>query len=204
MHTAKRVLPIEVPNCSHHREYKKNRGDPGGKSEQTTANLVAGGGHGIGLVVWRATIKSAGTWLRFYERKLSRARSLAAPRHQFPLLLHFLPPYSLAERGLPYFFTASPLGLHRFHQRGGGGTFDGKSVTNLPHDTFLERLNEVDARVAARYFGAFKYNLANSCARMSALPLGTTSATTPHSCAIRAVSGRGFNRKASARPAPAR
>src|SRR5438128_8266261 len=51
--------------------------------------------------------------------------------------------------------------------------------------------------------GAFKYNLANSRARLSALPFGTTSATTPHSYAVRAVSGCGFSRNASARPAPA-
>jgi hypothetical protein len=36
-------------------------------------------------------------------------------------------------------------------------------------------------RVTSR---AFKYNLANSCARLSALPFGTTSATTPHCRAI--------------------
>jgi len=50
----------------------------------------------------------------------------------------------------------------------------------------------------------FKYTSANSRARLSALPFGTTSATTPHSCTVRAASGCGFSRKASARPAPAR
>src|ERR1700680_229483 len=35
--------------------------------------------------------------------------------------------------------------------------------------------------------GAFKYNLANSRARGSALPFGTTSAITPHSSAVCAV-----------------
>jgi len=42
---------------------------------------------------------------------------------------------------------------------------------------------------------AGKYNLANSRARGSALPFGTTSAITPHSCAVRAVSGCGLSRK---------
>jgi hypothetical protein len=32
--------------------------------------------------------------------------------------------------------------------------------------------------------GAFRYSSANSRARVSALPFGTTSATTPHSCAV--------------------
>ena len=52
--------------------------------------------------------------------------------------------------------------------------------------------------------GAFKYNSANSRARLSAVPFATTSATTPHSCAVRADSGCGFSRNASAHPAPAR
>src|SRR6266481_5697963 len=40
--------------------------------------------------------------------------------------------------------------------------------------------------------GAFRYSSANSCARPSALPFGTTSATTPHSCAVRAGSASGI------------
>src|SRR5258708_9609321 len=50
--------------------------------------------------------------------------------------------------------------------------------------------------------GAFKYKSASSRARATALPFGTTSATTPHSCAVRAGSGRGLSRNASARPGP--
>jgi len=45
---------------------------------------------------------------------------------------------------------------------------------------------------------------ADPAARLSSFPFGTTSATTPHSCAVRAVSGCGFSRNASALPAPAR
>ena len=40
--------------------------------------------------------------------------------------------------------------------------------------------------------------------RLTALPFGTTSATTPHSYAVRAGSGCGLSRNASARPGPAR
>src|SRR5947209_7329448 len=47
--------------------------------------------------------------------------------------------------------------------------------------------------------GAFKYSLANSRARLSALPFGTTSATTPHSYPVLAVSGCGFSRNVSSR-----
>src|SRR6202030_4673182 len=52
--------------------------------------------------------------------------------------------------------------------------------------------------------GAFKYSAASSRARLSALPFGTTSATTPHSYAVRAGSGCGLIRNASARPGPRR
>src|SRR5215471_5238839 len=37
--------------------------------------------------------------------------------------------------------------------------------------------------------GAFTYSSARSRARLSAFPFGTTSATTPHACAVRAASG---------------
>jgi hypothetical protein len=43
---------------------------------------------------------------------------------------------------------------------------------------------------------------ADPAARVSAFQFGTTSATTPHSCVVRAVSGCGFSRNASALPAP--
>src|SRR5437879_664142 len=96
------------------------------------------------------------------------------------------------------------LDLHRFDKIGGRCSFERQSVANFPHNTLFQGLNKVYACVAACRFRSLQVQLCQFPRRLSALPFGTTSLTTPHSCAVRAVSGCGFSKNASARPAPTR
>src|SRR5271170_6894321 len=51
------------------------------------------------------------------------------------------------------------LGLHRPYEVGGRRPFKRQSITNFPYDALLQRMNEVDACVAAGYFGGLQVQL---------------------------------------------
>jgi serine/threonine protein kinase len=59
----------------------------------------------------------------------------------------------------------------------------------------FQRLRKVDARIAACDLRNMRYEYANSIARASASPPRTMSVTTPHSYAVRALSGRGLQQE---------
>ena len=96
------------------------------------------------------------------------------------------------------------LDLHRFDEIGGRCSFERQSVANFPHNTLFQGLNKVYACVAACHFRSLQVQLCQFPRRLSALPFGTTSATTPHACAVRTASGCGCSRNASARATSAR
>jgi hypothetical protein len=93
-----------------------------------------------------------------------------------------------------------------FHEVRRGRALEGQFVADVADDAHFQRVREVNARIAACDLRNLRYEYANSIARASASPPRTMSVTvtTPHSYAVRALSGRGYSRNVSARPAPGR
>src|SRR5579862_24181 len=60
--------------------------------------------------------------------------------------------FSFASNGLT-------LGFGRFHEIGRRCSFERQSIADFPHNALLQRLNKVDARVAARDFRRFQVEL---------------------------------------------
>src|SRR5579864_3039236 len=56
------------------------------------------------------------------------------------------------------------LGFVRFHEIGRRCSFERQSIANFPHDALLQRLNKVDAGIAARNFRRFQVQL-GECVR---------------------------------------
>src|SRR5258708_14483780 len=55
--------------------------------------------------------------------------------------------------------TGSLLAFHRLHEIGRRRSFERQSIADFTHNALLQRLNKVDARVAARHFLSFLVQL---------------------------------------------
>src|ERR1700731_3135532 len=65
--------------------------------------------------------------------------------------------YSLC--GFSFASDGFTLGFHRLHEIGRRRSFERQSIADFPHNALLQRLNKVDARVAARHFRSFQVQL---------------------------------------------
>src|ERR1700752_2763202 len=66
---------------------------------------------------------------------------------------------SCSSGGFPFASDGFTLRFHRLHEIGRRRSFQRQSIADFPHNAFLQRLNKVDARVAARHFWSFQVQL---------------------------------------------
>src|SRR5580700_6968180 len=66
---------------------------------------------------------------------------------------------SCSLRGFSFSSDGFTLAFHRLHEIGRRRSFERQSITDFPNNALLQRLNKVDAGVAARYFRSFQVQL---------------------------------------------